>query len=149
MKRNTSLAARAALAAAFALSAFPALAQSCTNSILNGDYGFTVTGQILQGPMAGPVTGVALTHFDGAGNLTQKDFVVHNGGAPAAFLTGETGTYNVEPDCTGTAVINFPNGAPAIHLTFVVTRLGTEIHTVVSNPGTNITSIGIKGGWPY
>src|SRR5579862_1953570 len=48
----------------------------CSNRTLSGNYSFTVEGQILG---VGPVNGVAETHFDGAGNLTQVDFVVHAG----------------------------------------------------------------------
>ena len=49
-----------------------------------------------------PVAGIAITHFDGAGKLTQKDFTV-TGGLPSPangnaatgfhFAGGETGTY--------------------------------------------------------
>lgn len=52
---------------------------------------------------------------DGAGGLTQVDFVMSND-APLAgpadpstkFHIGEHGSYKVNPDCTGSAVIHFP-----------------------------------------
>ena len=117
---------------------------ACSEATLRGDYGFTVTGQILGGPTAGPVTGVAMTSFEGNGNLTQVDHIVHNGSLPAVDWRPGTGTYSLNPDCTGTMEIDFTDGSPSLHLSIVVVRLGREIRTVVSNPGTALTSIGIK-----
>lgn len=49
--------------------------EGCANATLIGDYAFTFSGQLLAlPPAAGPVSGVALTHFDGQGNRT-KDSV--------------------------------------------------------------------------
>jgi hypothetical protein len=109
----------------------------CSLATLHGDYGFTITGQILGGLVPGPVSGVALTTFDGQGGLLQTDFVVKNGtpaGSPDAFRTGENGTYTVNSDCTGTATINFPDAAPPqkIVLMFVIVNHGRGIRTVVS-----------------
>lgn len=109
----------------------------CSLATLHGDYGFTISGQILGGPAPGPVNGVALTTFDGQGGLTQTDFAVKNG-APAgpanAFRTNETGTYSVNSDCTGTATINFPDTTPTqqIVLMFVIVNHGRGIRTVVA-----------------
>jgi hypothetical protein len=85
----------------------------CTDATLKGDYGFRITGQRLP-PGGAPIQtdGVAITHFDGQGNLTQVDFLLTNGvpnPGPADPVTGfhidETGTCKVHPDCTGSAVI--------------------------------------------
>jgi len=153
-KIKIAFAAKAALLIILGTWAASARAQSCSNSTLNGEYGFTITGQILTGPKAGPTTGVALTTFNGTGGLTQEDFVVHNGVPPSGFQTGEYGTYTVNSDCTGSAVINFPNGSPPINLMFVVTKIttsnhGEEIRTVVSTSEANITSIGDNIDWSF
>jgi hypothetical protein len=142
----------------------------CTNATLFGDYAFRVDGQLLP-PGSLPVTrqGVAMTHFDGAGGLTQVDFVMSSG-APLAgpadaatlFHIDEHGTYKVNPDCTGSAVIHFP--APPnvsigaeIDLMFVLGDHGRVIHTIVSRalpPGSttpvpvSIHSDGVKMGYP-
>jgi len=127
-----------------------ALAQSgenpnCTNATLEGDYAFRITGQVLP-PGGAPIQreGVAMTHFNGAGTLTQVDFVMANGVAVSGpkdplsgFHTGETGWYKVNPDCTGTAEIQFPtppgaSSGAVIDLMMVLSNHGRTIHTIVS-----------------
>jgi hypothetical protein len=122
----------------------------CSNATLSGDYAFRVSGQVYPPvpPGAPPVViqrdGVAMTHFDGAGKLTQVDFVVSNGSplpGPTDPVTGfhifETGTYQVFPDCTGTAEIKMPTppggtSGAVIDLKFVLAKQGKTIHTIVS-----------------
>jgi len=109
-----------------------AQAGTCSNRSLRGHYGFTITGQLGQAPGLLPLEGLALTHYDGEGGLSQADFTVLNG-VPFApdFVEGETGTYTVNADCTGTATINFPNGQQ-LDLKLVVVKGGREVHIVVS-----------------
>jgi hypothetical protein len=128
----------------------------CSNATLNGSYAFQITGQILApAPVAGPVSGVALTVFDGFGNLTQVDNVVHNGVVPVEDWRPAVGTYTVNANCTGTfnfypQPTNPADGGPALALHFVVTRSGSQIYTTVTgSPNTPpfvaaITSIGIR-----
>ena len=115
----------------------------CSNGILRGDYGFAIEGQILAGPRAGPIRGVAMTHFDGQGNLTQVDHVVVGGVPQAVEWKRETGTYTVNPDCSGKAQFTADDGGPTTNLFFVVVRNGQEIRTVVSE-GIAASSVGIK-----
>ena len=127
-----------------------AMAQSdvgrCSNQTLFGHYGFSIEGVIPAGPgVTLPLRGVAMGHFDGQGNLTQHvDHVVVNGMPPPQEWTPGSGTYTVNPDCTGTLVINIP-GSPfsPVKLHLVVVRQGKEIRTVV-DAGSATTSIGIK-----
>jgi hypothetical protein len=153
---------RGVLPLAFALVtlATPTYAQSneesngrgCSEATLSGDYAFTVGGQILVIPASGapPATGVAfaqagvsMMHFDGMGHFTQVDFTMINGApSPGAtnengFRTGQTGTYSVNPDCTGSAEIDFPpppgvTPGQRIHLKFVLADRGKQVHGVVS-----------------
>jgi hypothetical protein len=51
----------------------------CTVRTLRGAYGFSIDGQILAGPRTGLLRGVAMTEFDGRGNLRQVDFTTING----------------------------------------------------------------------
>jgi hypothetical protein len=71
------------------------------------------------------------------------DFVVHAGVVPPGWRPG-TGTYSVNSDCTGSAVIT-PATGPVLNLQFVVLKNGKEIRTVVANPGYQINSIGVRG----
>lgn len=128
---------------AAAVGSVPARAQGfCSNFLLQGSYAFTITGNILAGPAAGGVSGVAMTYFDGQGNLSQVDHVLHNGVAPAMAWRPGSGVYQVNLDCTGNATINFTDGSPPLNLYFVITS--SEIHIVVNNAGTIITSIGVR-----
>lgn len=148
------------LGLAFTASAFLAgshcvLAQ-CSDATLHGHYAFTITGQILEpAAIAGPVSGVAMTEFDGKGNLTQVDHAVHNGTPPQEDWRPGTGSYHVNPDCTGTMTITpkptIPaDGSPELELYIVVGDNGNQIRTVVSGSPTAaafesaITSIGTK-----
>lgn len=116
----------------------------CTTNTLFGEYAFTVSGQVYgpTGAVAQQRDGVAMTYFDGAGHLTQVDWVMSNGlplpgpADKAGFHTFETGTYTVNSDCTGAAQINFPappgSTGAVINLMFVLGNHGRTIHTVVS-----------------
>lgn len=128
---------------------------TCSDQNLKGVYAFTIWGDIFVKPLtfdtsttpptpvpAIPlaVDGTAMTYFDGAGALSQVDYVMRNG-MPAitpstpvndnGFRTQESGTYTVNPDCTGSAIINFPDGSE-IDLKFTLADQGRKIHTVVS-----------------
>jgi hypothetical protein len=124
----------------------------CSNATLTGDYGFRVVGQTLHADGTTSVTAVVgMQHFDGAGNLTQVDFQVTDGTPQPGegdsttgfhFRTGQTGTYTVNPDCTGSMEIHLvPPGIPGgvIKIMFVLSNHGHAIHEVVAEvtpPGT-------------
>ena len=131
------------------LNIIPASANTngCSNSTLKGNYGFAISGlQPNPDGTTSPVKGIGIIHFDGAGNLTQRDFVVDAGvpnpadGNPQTgfhFSTGETGTYTVNADCTGSAEIDLNVPVPfgstgVIKLMLVVTDGGRAIHMVVA-----------------
>ncbi len=128
----------------------------CSLATVIGSYAFQITGQILApAPAAGSVAGVALTVFDGYGNLTQVDNVVHNGVVPIEDWRPAVGTYTVNSNCTGTFTFtpqptNPADGGPALMVHFVVTRDGSKIQTTVTgSPNTPpfvavITSIGVR-----
>jgi hypothetical protein len=146
--RSRAIATSLAVLTLTALISGTALAQSvdsgCTPNTLFGEYAFRVSGQIYGpgGVVAQQRDGVALTHFDGAGHLTQVDWVMSNGSPlpgptdKAGFHTFETGTYTVNSDCTGAAEINFPappgSTGAVINLMFVLSNHGRTIHTIVS-----------------
>jgi len=111
----------------------------CSDLSIKGHWGFRVSGELLtaEGTVAQIRDGVALTYFDGKGNLTQEDYVMAGGepmGPPATFHGDESGTYHVNSDCTGNGVINFPPfpGGAVIKIMFVLSDYGQTIHTIVS-----------------
>jgi len=126
------------LLAAIALPALSGVARAddfgCSDATLTGEYAFGVTSYT---PSYPPTVVAGIKVFDGNGNLTQRDY----GGdsVPADFSPSgrEKGTYTVNPDCTGSMVINL--NAPVlmgskgvIKILFVLSNGGRHIHEVVS-----------------
>jgi hypothetical protein len=114
----------------------------CSLRTLRGSYGFSIDGQILAGPRMGLLRGVAMTEFDGRGNLRQVDFTTINGVPTGNDWRPATGSYRVNADCTGTAEIIQGDGSPTLKLRLVVVRNGKEVRTVVEGNATG--SIGIR-----
>jgi hypothetical protein len=126
------------LAAAIALPALSGAAWAgenddfgCSNATLKGEYAFGVTNY------AFPLVVAGIQVFDGKGNLTQRDY--EGDSVPAQFSPPgqETGTYIVNPDCTGSMVINLNAPVPVgstgvINIMFVISDGGRHIHEVVS-----------------
>jgi hypothetical protein len=111
---------------------------SCTDLTIKGSYAFTIHGQILtpNGPIL--IDGLARTTFDGNGNLTQLDTVAVNGHIPLVWRPS-TGTYTVNPNCTGTITL-ITTGQPTLHLAILVSHSGDLIHDVVVDPGFAVTA---------
>lgn len=111
----------------------------CTNATLEGDYGFIVTGTRPSGPGAPveTIVGVAMTHFDGNGNLTQTDNI-H--GSLSGLVTPDrpgTGTYTINSDCTGTMKLTNA-GSPTLTVAIVVVDDGNEVRAAVMDPTANV-----------
>jgi hypothetical protein len=116
-------------------------ASACSDSTIRGSYAFTLHGTLfLPGGSTLLIDGIAKTTFDGKGNLTQVDAVADNGNLTPGWRPG-TGTYSVNPDCTGTQTIVVP-GMPDLHLQFIVAQSGNTIHQVVIDPGFATTAEG-------
>jgi hypothetical protein len=135
------------------LSPAPAGAQTdegpCSNRTLHGAYGFAIEGMIFAIPGAPalpaplPLRAVAVTTFDGRGGLTQVDHYVVAGTPPTTPWQSSSGTYSVNPNCTGTLVLNVPgNPLSPFRLAFVVVKQGQEIRTVVD--ANLVSSVGIR-----
>jgi len=121
------------------LSSLMTHASACSNQTIQGTYAFTIHGTILLPDGSSLlVDGLAKTTFDGRGNIRQLDAVAANGNLPAGWRLS-TGTYAVEPDCTGTfTVSNDPQ--PPIHAQMLVSQSGNKLHAVVIDPGFATTS---------
>jgi hypothetical protein len=127
-----------ALAASSTLTAH---ASACSNQTIQGSYAFTLHGTVfLPNGATLLIDGVAKATYDGKGNFTQLDAVADNGNLVAGWRPG-TGTYSVNPDCTGTQTI-VVEGLPDLHLQFIVAQGGNTIHQVVIDPGFATTAEG-------
>jgi hypothetical protein len=107
----------------------------CSNRTLSGEYGCSVQGFLLNVPGLPPqatFVGVTTSKFDGKGNLTGTEHVVVNGMSFNPGFDANSGTYSVNPDCTGTAIVNTPNSPVPLNLYFVIVDNGKEFREVLN-----------------
>ena len=125
---------------AFHPSVSPSLAKSddrdngrrCTLHSAKGTYGFALVGSFAA---IGPVATSGTTSFDGEGHDSGK-FAVTTFGVSQHFTF--SGTYTVNPDCTGTATLNVsPStfGYSVIHFDAVATNEEKDIKWLITDPG--------------
>ena len=148
MKRSTiaktfTIAAVTALALSVAPRANADDDKGCTNATLQGTFAYTSTGFITAPPyLAGPVAEVGTQTFDGKGATNGTATLSQNGNISPVTITG---TYKVNPDCTGTMTlqVTFP-GFPTfpVDVYFVVDDGGDEFQAIETDPGLVITRIG-------
>ena len=110
--------------------AVSSLQPRCSNRTLRGSYAFNIEGTILAGPNRLLLRGLAMTEFDGDGNLSQVDFTTINGAAASTEWRSGSGTYELNPDCTGTMEIIQTDGSPTLRLRLVVADHGRTIHNM-------------------
>jgi hypothetical protein len=125
MKRNIGKTFAIAAAAALALSIAPAAKadnKGCSNATLKGTFVHAASGF----EAAGPLAGVGTDTFDGNGGVTTTATISINGNIVPVTATG---TYKVNPDCTGTYKI------PLTTLFLVIGDNGNEIHAICIDPG--------------
>ena len=118
------------------LAALSTYARPCSNQTLKGTYANSLHGLIYPPGGSAPLVlaGVVKTTYDGNGTFTQVDAVGVNGSGVTPGWRPGSGTYSVNPDCTGTSTIVIP-GMPDLHLQFVVSPSGSTLHFVVIDPG--------------
>lgn len=140
---------RSTIAKTFAIGAVAALAlglapmakaerKECSVATLEGSFVRRDAGFVTAPPtIAGPLAGVSLVTFDGYGALTSAGFASLNGNVSESKATG---TYSVNPDCTGTYTTLSSTGRTGTAF-FVIADNGNEIHILPTNPGSSITCI--------
>lgn len=122
---------------------------TCSDSTLTGDYASTVGGQLFhEDGTVETRQGLVMAHFDGHGHFTQTDYVQNtlNGRTVPTpgpvdphthFQNHESGTYQVNADCTGSLEIHFaPPPVPGatgavIEVYLVIGSQGNSLRTVV------------------
>jgi hypothetical protein len=143
MTRNTiaksfTMAAITALALSVAPTA-KAADKGCSNASINGTFAVTTTGFVVAAPApVGPAFGqVSMQTFDGSGGTTNAGMSNVNGKVGQA---NNTGTYTVNPDCTGTFTLTTAQG-PATWF-FVISDNWNEIRAICVDPYVVLTKIG-------
>jgi|tagenome__1003787_1003787.scaffolds.fasta_scaffold20665268_2 hypothetical protein len=102
----------------------------CSNRTLSGDYGYSAEGVLLPAPgVSVQFRSIGMTHFDGKGHITWLEHTVIDGHPTAPGWTPSNGTYDVNPDCTGTAVVITPFSADPLVLSLVIVKQGKEFRT--------------------
>lgn len=104
----------------------------CSNATLKGTFGFKGVGvQVAPPDQAGPIADVnTLTFYE---NGAVRGSGVVSGGT--MIPVSETGTYKVNPDCTGTyEVLISPLGATA-HYFFVIVDSRNELQIICTDSG--------------
>jgi hypothetical protein len=120
----------------------PSLAQAqCSALNLNGAYGFTAIAFINAGTPPAQSTGnqVGVATFDGAGKFTILIAGVSAFGNLPPF-TPFSGTYTVNPDCTGLIALKFTDTSTS-HAAFVIVDSRKTIHAIVLDPGPATNSL--------
>jgi hypothetical protein len=104
----------------------------CSNATLKGAYAFSV---LTVASATGPGVVVGLGTFDGKGGFTQIDYPGDGLSMTpplTAFRTGQTGTYTVNPNCTGFQEINLGGGVGVVENAFVISNGGRSIDAVIA-----------------
>ena len=112
----------------------------CSNRTISGNYGFQIEGTLL-GPNL-PLRTLSMQHFDGVGSMATVDHVVVDGNPPAEEWRPGTGTYIVNPDCTGSGSIDVGPGNPPLNFHILVVDSGRQILLIVD--GSAIRGIGYR-----
>jgi hypothetical protein len=136
---NTAKAMTIVAVFTLALTAAPAAKaadRGCSNATLRGTYSDQDTGTIVG---VGPFAGVNVDSFDGKGNMTISGISSLNGSVSPGV---ETGTYQVNPDCTGTYTVS--GGGLTLDAFFVIDHAGNELQIVITDPGTVINCVARK-----
>jgi hypothetical protein len=125
---------------AVALASGPAASaavKACSNATLKGAYSDQDTGTIVG---VGPFAGVNVDTFDGHGKMTISGISSLNGTVSPGV---ETGTYQVNSDCTGTYTVQDSSG-DTFDAFFVISDGGNQLRIVITDPGTVINCVARK-----
>ena len=143
MKCSITRAFTMAAVTALALAIFPtanADDKGCSNAILRGTFAYTSTGYIAAPPaIAGPFAETGTQTFDGSGGTAAAVTLSQNGNILPVTITG---TYTVNPDCTGTMTLQVSAIDVTVHVFFVIDDSGDGFQAIETDPGLVITRIG-------
>jgi hypothetical protein len=115
--------------------------KGCSTASLTGPFVYTATGGFVAAPAPlGPYAEAGTQTFDGKGGTTVAGMSSSNGSVAPVTITG---TYTVNPDCTGAFTLPIAPGIAA-HYFFVLAINGnsSEFQAVCLDPVAVITRIG-------
>ena len=113
--------------------------QECSDATVKGTFAYTSTGFITSPPdLAGPFASVGTQTFDGNGGTTAAAWVSQNGTILPVTITG---TYTVDPDCTGTFTVEIAPVGITAHVFFAIDENGAEFRALQTDPGIVVTGI--------
>jgi hypothetical protein len=124
--------------------------KGCSNITIKGTFAYKGAGSIVSPPeVAGPLAQVSTLTFDGSGGVTSSSGVISQNGN--IIPVTETGTYQVNSDCTGTLSVQIaPIGIPASFY-FVIDASGTEMQIICKDSGVVLSGIAVRqypqGDW--
>lgn len=108
--------------------------------MLRGTFAYTSIGYITAPPeLAGPFGEIGAQVFDGTGGTTATATLSQNGNIVQVTVTG---TYIVNPDCTGTMTLQVEPIDVPVHVSFVVDNGGDEFQAIETESGFVITRLG-------
>jgi hypothetical protein len=108
----------------------------CSVGTLMGSFGIATSGSIVAFGPVGPVAEAGIITFDGAGGVSQTTTVSLNG-TILLNRSSISGSYEVNPDCTGdlSVVLPVPGGTITSTSHFVIVDHGKEIRLVNTGAG--------------
>ncbi len=109
-------------------------ASSCTNANVIGSYGYTDSGWVFTSSGEFPFADSGTLTFDGKGNLTGSSTYSLAGQPQARTLTG---TYSVNPDCTGISTMT-DNLQNSMDVNLVLVNNGQSIQLAQTDNGTSV-----------
>jgi hypothetical protein len=103
-----------------------------------------IDGTIIAGPNRLLLRGVAMRQFDGRGNLSQVDFTTINGAPIGTDWRSGVGSYEINPDCTGTMEIIQNDEGTTLRLRLVVADHGRTTYDISEGNSTGATGTKVE-----
>jgi hypothetical protein len=114
--------------------------KACSVAGLKGTFTYTGTGfNVSANGAAAPFAEVGTQTFDGKGATSTTFTASANGNI---FHITLSGTYTVNPDCTGTVTLLTPAPNPTVTLFFAIAANYNEFQAIETLPGAVVTRIG-------
>jgi hypothetical protein len=112
--------------------------KGCSYASIKGTYAFEGTGSVIEPPSVFLLDVVFAQTFDGNGGLMATGLQSHNGNI---LEITQTGTYIVNPDCTGTYTAEVSPIGITVHFFFIVADTGDQLDVISTDAGTVLAGV--------